>query len=163
MNRLPAAATPKLSRPVPACRRRGQQQGNRRGVSVLEALCVVPLLLLMTVATLQFGLQMVARQGVAAAAVAGVREAARGADVEDVTARVAAVLAAHRLGSSDQVSVHLETGNGDDDSQLPPGQVRVTVILEAQGRGGVAPDWLGDWGLSLGRRCWQASSLALME
>jgi len=82
-------------------RQRRYLLSNRRGAGTLQLIIVLPALVIITVATIQFGILMIVQQTVTTAATEGVRAAAREATVLDANTaaidRVNEILAVHQL------------------------------------------------------------------
>ncbi|GAB4151983.1 MAG: hypothetical protein Tsb009_27640 [Planctomycetaceae bacterium] len=154
-------------------------QPKRRGAISLQVILLIPLLLIATISVVQYGMQVVARQTVQAAATAGARTAARGNKSEDVTKAIAHVLAAdkipvHQNGQVVIVQEHfgkepIITGNisipcKPNGPNLREGEVRVTVCVLAGSKGSSRiPNWLGALGRPLSPKHIQASSLVFFE
>jgi hypothetical protein len=85
--------------------RRRQQ---RRGVSAIELILVLVVLILATFASLQFGIALVVKQTVAQAASVAAREAAKGASVAELTSDIETVLAGHGIKIGTDASFVLE-------------------------------------------------------
>jgi Flp pilus assembly protein TadG len=119
----------------------------------LEVILVLPILLIVFLAALQFGILMVVQQAVAHAATVGAREAAKGADIDEVACVVNQMLSPHALTVPCNASVVLEDPAGTPTQQRrgsttcnpPPGptldsdEVRVTVCVDATGRPFINP------------------------
>jgi Flp pilus assembly protein TadG len=116
-------------------------------MQALEVILVLPLLLIMFLACLQFGILMVVQQAVAHAATVGAREAGKGADVDEVACVVNQMLSPHALTVPCNASVVLEDPDSTPATQRkgtltcnpPPApaldtdEVRVTVCVDATG------------------------------
>jgi|GEM_PF-3564013 len=127
------------------------QAATSRGIGTVEFILCFPLVLMVTLATVQFGMRMLAEQALATAAIAGAREAAAGGTAEEVAVAVGKVLAAHRLNQPAQQNVRVlvespggqtvSVGNEEiplvaNPSALESGEVRVTVALRPSPRTG---------------------------
>ncbi len=151
----------------------------RRGVVSLQVVFVLPILVITTIAVVQFGMQVVARETISASATSGARAAARGGDVREVTNAVANALATDKIGTSERghtvivTEVYGEkpkrTGNTNVECRLPrmklkPREVRVTVSVRGGRRGSVRiPNWFGALGRPLSPRRIQSSALLTVE
>lgn len=158
---------------------------SRRGAETLEVILALPALLIATIAIFQFGFIMLVHQAVTAAAVEGVREAAKDQSTTVAAAmEVQRILGIHRLSFStnstnsiDDVRVLVERFGSPTDqvgnSTLPCSaqggtlqlnQVRVTVCVRmtnADGR--PVPNWLSSFGFTLVGRTLEASAIAVAE
>lgn len=115
----------------------------RRGVLPVEALVVIPILVLVTIAIIEFGTLVTLQDAVAFAAVKGAREAAKYSDIAYVETVVEDVLAPHSIVIGSNASVYLEDpaygadrsagtlpcSPPDDPETVPTGYVRVTVCV----------------------------------
>jgi Flp pilus assembly protein TadG len=183
INRLPMHALnrPELSDPS----RRRRQPTVRRGAVTLEVILALPALLIATIAVFEFGFIMLVHQAVTAAAVEGVREAAKDQSTTAATAlEVKQILGIHRLifvttgtNSTDDVRLLVERfgltteerGNttlrcSAQGGILQPSQIRVTVCVRMTNSDGrPVPDWLRSFGFSLAGRTLEASALTTAE
>jgi len=151
----------------------------RSGVTSLQVVFLLPLLILFTIAIVQFGILLVAKQTLVAASTKGVRTAARGGELKDVQRTVARVLGTNRMDISRDGDVvilleqhgHRPQVAGNQNIECRPqgpelrrGEVRVTVCLRQGGRAGRhLPNWLGSVGLHLSPSHLRCSSLAVAE
>jgi hypothetical protein len=78
------------------CKRRGAQP-KRRGATTFESILVLFILIIATLGALQFGLALVVKQAVSHAATVAAREAAKGADADELVEVVEKVLEGHRI------------------------------------------------------------------
>ena len=69
----------------------------RRGLLTLEMLFVLPFVLLLFVAALQYGRALVIHSAMTQAATVAAREAGKGADVEDIARAANCILASHGI------------------------------------------------------------------
>ncbi len=134
----------------------------RRGSLTVELILVLPILILVTLATIQFGILMTVHQAVTHAASVAAREAAKGASIEQLECVVEEVLKPHCLQVGDCVSVLLEDGETSAPEQigtvpcpssggpLPTNSVRVTVCVDTSCRPFINP--LSSFGFSLSDR-----------
>jgi Flp pilus assembly protein TadG len=149
-------------------------------------LFIVPLLMLAVVATVEFGAILQVRQSVATAAIEGVRTAAMGGNLNDVTTTVNQIMALHTVvitANSTDANIVLELPN-QQPQQLTqftatgtgpplvasPAEVRVTVSLSytPQGmasawQGGLLPDFLVLFGFPLSGQTFNSSALSVKE
>ncbi len=128
---------------MPRTRKQRSQSCTRRGKLTIELFFVLPILIISSLAVLQFGVALLVKQAVSHAATVGVREASRGADFNEVADAVNQILAAHNLQLGPRASMVLEDPDADMPTQqegtfpcTPPvnptvesGEVRVTVCL----------------------------------
>lgn len=115
----------------------------RRGVLTLEAVLVLSVLILVTIAVFQFAIVMLIEQGITHAVTVAAREAGKGADVDATVESVNAVLQVHGLHVGPGVSLILEDPlatpsvviRGESACQPPtqptitPGYVRTTLCV----------------------------------
>ncbi len=143
---------------------------------------MLPILLAVSIATIQFGIAMVVTQAVSHAATVGAREAAKmanmgapGVDMDEVEQVVSAVLATHALIIGPDASVVVE----DPTAPVPiaqrgtfpctppatpaihPTEVRVTVCVDLSARPFL--NALTSIGIDFAGKRFQASSLAKKE
>ena len=159
----------------------------RRGVVTLESILVLPPLLILVVAVLEFGIAMQVLQAVTVASLEGARAAAReNATTNSVAERVSEFLAVHDIAfsttatnTSDAVRVVVEgtTVSGERGNTsipctangavlLPANQVRVTVCIQMTDPSlsdRPVPDWLSSFGFTTANRQIEVSSIAIME
>lgn len=81
---------------------------DRRGSLTLEAILILPVLLIASLAVFQFGVLMVVEQAITHAVTVAVREAGKGADVDATAVAVDAVLGLHGLKVGPGVQLILE-------------------------------------------------------
>jgi Flp pilus assembly protein TadG len=159
---------------------------HRRGAITLEGILVLPPLLILVVAVLEFGIAMQVLQAVTVASVEGARAAARqNATRDSVAIRVSEFLDVHGIvfstvgpNSVDSVRVVIEgpvsvagewgnstipcTANGA--ATLPGNQVRVTVCIKmTDSSDRPVPDWLSSFGFTTASRQIEVSSIAIVE
>ncbi|WP_460164954.1 TadE/TadG family type IV pilus assembly protein [Thermostilla marina] len=128
-------------------RRHSYRSRSRRGSLTLQMVLILPILLLVSLAILQFGILMTVEQSVTHAATVAAREAAKGADAEAVAASVEEVLSLHGLTIGDALSVVIEDPSASDpvvsrgnlaceppNTDLDAGLVRATVCVELSRR-----------------------------
>ena len=127
----------------------------RKGSQTLEVVFVLPILLLASIATIQFGVAMVVAQAVSHAATVGAREAGKmadtvapGVDMDELEKVIEAVLAPHGITIGAHASFVLEDPTAavpvDQRGTLPcghpttptvhPSEVRVTVCVDLSKR-----------------------------
>jgi TadE-like protein len=80
----------------------------REGSLTLQMILVLPILVIVSIATIQIGFLVTLRQAVYHAATVGAREAAKGGDINHVVCVVNSILRPHSLAVGDCVSVILE-------------------------------------------------------
>jgi hypothetical protein len=101
---------------------------DRRGALVIELLFVLPVLLLLILAMVQFSLTLFARQQLVAASREGCRVAALGGDLGEVERSVHRVLGTGRLGDA-EIEVTDESGTRIPSGQAIPSGEPVAVWL----------------------------------
>src|SRR5439155_3219565 len=69
----------------------------RRGVSSIELIMVLVVLIVATFVSLQFGIALIVKQAVAQASLVAAREAAKGADSAQLRAVIERVLSGHQI------------------------------------------------------------------
>ena len=122
----------------------------RRGLLTLEMLFVLPFVLLLFVAALQYGRALVIHSAMTQAATVAAREAGKGADVEDIARAANCILASHGIeingvaGSGLKIVLHdgcrSATQYGDPNWALPdspslrPEEVLATVCMKFNAR-----------------------------
>lgn len=125
----------------------GARAGLRSGYLLFELLLLFPVLLVLILAAVEFGMLLHARQQLIAASREGCRVAAVGGTQEDVAEMVRQVLGPGRLGDAE---VHLTLADGTpvaSPSEIPTGEaVAVWVRLPARY---AVPDLLRFIGYSL--------------
>lgn len=115
----------------------------RRGTMAVEMALVLPILLVVLAAMVEFSMMLVARQQIVAASREGARVAAQGGSNDDVTQAVQLFLGNGNLAQAN-IDAVLTDGSG---RPLPPGSpVMVTVSLPANQ---AVPDLLAFIGVSL--------------
>ncbi len=129
---------------VPRCRRRRP----RGGSLTLEAVLILPVLVLTFLAVIQFGILMLVEQTIVHAATVAAREAAKGADIDATVLSAHSVLRLHGLSVGPAMTLILEDPFADspvqvrgdlpcDISGLPtltPGEIRVTLCVSLSHR-----------------------------
>lgn len=91
------------------CRRSRKFRG-RRGVSTIESILVLVILIIASMAAVQFGLALIVRQAITHAATVAAREAAKGADADELVEVVETVLAGHQITIGDHATLVFENG-----------------------------------------------------
>ena len=134
----------------------------------------MPILVIATVAVLEFGIILLTQQAITTSAIEGVREAAKeGATTDSVKDHVQEFVKVHKLTLEDNPDVRLiieggPEGNEGDTSipcsangpTLAADQVRVTVCTQMTS---VVPDLLNVFGFSLSGRIFEVSAIAQKE
>jgi len=115
----------------------------RTGTLAIELLFVLPLLLIVVLATVEFSLWLMAQQQVALASREGARAAAQGGDINAVQLAVLQVLGPNRAGLA-QVQAFLTDANGQPLLSGAPVTVQVMLPVSA-----VVPDLLVLAGISI--------------
>ncbi|NMC20585.1 MAG: pilus assembly protein [Thermogutta sp.] len=120
----------------------------RGGSLTLEAVLILPVLVLTFLAVIQFGILMLVEQTVVHAATVAAREAAKGADVEAAVLAAHSVLGLHGLSVGPAMTLVLEDPLADTPAQvrgdlpcdisglpaLTAGEVRVTLCVSLSHR-----------------------------
>ncbi|HMO36296.1 MAG TPA: TadE/TadG family type IV pilus assembly protein [Gemmatales bacterium] len=119
----------------------------RRGILVLELLFILPILLLLTLAMVQFSLTLHARQQLVAASREGCRVAALGGDLGEVERTVKRTLGQGRLAEAD-IEITDEQGSTIPSGQAVPSGEAVAVWLRLPTAHAV-PDLLRFMGYSI--------------
>ncbi len=150
----------------------------RRGATTLESILVLLVLLVATLAALQLGLALVVKQAVSHAATLAAREAAKGADADELVVVVEQVLAGHCIWIGEEATLIREEGDLPVDVRgtlartspanlpldalpLEEDEVRVTLCVSLAG-----PPFLNilkNYGLDFQGRTFTVSSLATHE
>jgi len=121
---------------------------HRKGAFTLEAVLVLSILILVTIAVFQFAIVMLIEQSITHALTVAAREAGKGADIDATAESVDAVLAIHGLRIGSGVSLVLEDPlaipsvlvRGQIACQppsqpvIPPGYVRATLCVNLSQR-----------------------------
>lgn len=116
---------------------------NRSGVLTLEAVLVLSILILVTLAVFQFAITMLIEQTITHAVTVAAREAGKGADIDTTVESVNAVLQLHGLAIGPGATLILEdplaippvSARGSLDCQPPtqpivsPGYIRTTLCV----------------------------------
>jgi Flp pilus assembly protein TadG len=147
----------------------------RRGVSTIESILVLVILIIASMAAVQFGLALIVRQAITHAATVAAREAAKGADADELVEVVETVLAGHQITIGDEATLVLENGPEEVDVEIrgtlacdPPAapvigddENRVTLCVSL-----TAPPFLNIlkcYGIDFRGRTFQSSSVATDE
>ena len=85
-----------------------KRRSRRRGLQTLEVVLVLPILLLVSLAIFQFGILVLVQQSVAHAATVTAREAAKGADVDELVLVANQILGPHCIEIGTDAAVVLE-------------------------------------------------------
>lgn len=80
----------------------------RHGASTVELVLVLVVLILATFASLQFGMALIVKQAVAHATIVAAREAAKGADVDELQGVVEQVMQGHGIVLGEEASLIVE-------------------------------------------------------
>lgn len=122
---------------------RPQSRSRRAGMQALEVVIVLPILILLLVAGIQFGMAMLVEQAVTHAATVAAREAGKGASTAEVVQTVECILAPHAITLGPYAGLLLEdpakysqpqkAGSLACDAPVSPalesGDVRVTLCV----------------------------------
>jgi hypothetical protein len=166
-------------------RNRGTLPARRRGVQVLELILVTPVIVILLVATVQFGSVHIIQSAVTHSATVGAREGAQGATVEEIAVEVDEVLAPHGIdvidgttpGAGTWIVLEVEdavTEFGDLSfdpptpieqgfSALAAGEVRVTVYVKLEQTPVVNVEALKNFGFTFPGDYFQVSSVTKLE
>jgi hypothetical protein len=151
----------------------GRSPRRRRGVTTIESILVLFMLIFATLGALQFGLALVVKQAITHAATVAAREAAKGADLDELEEVVEKVLEGHQIVIGPDATLVLEPGilppvtRGDYDCTQPvqpvidSDEVRVTLCVSL-----TAPPFLNilrNYGLDFTGCSFMASSVATYE
>ncbi len=153
---------------------RARRSTRRRGAVTIEAIVVIPILVIVTFALFQFAGTIAVEQAVSYAATAGARESAKYGTDAEIQTTVENALAPYNIVTGANCSVIVERF-GSADTQIgtftmthptnpaapSSGETRVTVGVSLA----VAPlsSLLGSLGLDLSTRTFKASSLTRFE
>ncbi len=156
------------------CRKRSR---SRRGVATLELILVVPILLIVLLFSIQFGIVAIYQATVTHAATVAAREAGKGADFDTVVEAVRTIVGIQGIDitadTGSGTKVVLEDGDSEEvfgdpllDCPTPenppdPIQVRATVCVDLMATRFC--DALAPWGVSFTGRMLKASSLVMKE
>lgn len=88
-----------------------RRHSQRRGVSTVELILVLVVLIVATMVSLQFGIALIVKQAVSHAATVAAREAAKGASPSQLQDVVETVLAGHQITLGSHASLVLEDPN----------------------------------------------------
>lgn len=134
-----------MRRRAPRASFRRRNVYGRQGSVTLEVALILPLLVLLTIATIQFAVFTTVEQAVVHAATAAAREAAKGASVAELVCVVETVLEPHGVSIGNGASVRLEDPQAEpvsvqqgsfpcEPAATPAapvsGEVRVTVSID---------------------------------
>jgi hypothetical protein len=147
----------------------------RRGVSTFESILVLVVLIIASFAAFQFGLALIVKQAVSHAATVAAREAAKGADADELICVVNRVLQEHRLQIGTDMSLLLEVGPPPNPAEmrgmfpctapatpvLSFDEVRVTVCVDLTS--GPFVNILKFYGIDFTGRKFEISSVATIE
>jgi hypothetical protein len=145
----------------------------RRAATTFESILVLFILIVATLAAIQFGLALVVKQAVSHAATVAAREAAKGADADELVPIVERVLAGHRILIGDDATLVREEGGlpaeirGSHACPLPAqsvldgDEVRVTLCVSLAARPFL--NLLHNYGLDFQGHSFVISSLATRE
>ncbi len=128
--------------------RPAQKRSPRRGMQSLQLAVVLPILILVLIAGVQFGTTMVIQQAVTHATTVAAREAGKGADIDELAAVAEMMLFPHQMKVGPCLGIVLEDPEADvpvehrgtvvDDlpttPSLDPGEVRVTLCVDLSKR-----------------------------
>ncbi len=160
--------------------RRRKVPKTRRGVATLELILVVPILLIVLIFSIQFGIVAIYQATVMHSATVAAREAGKGADFNTIVAVIQEIVDVHKINIDDAVGSGTKVVLEDADSgsspwvfgapgfacplpsnALDPKQVRVTVCVDLAATRFC--DALAAWGLTFAGRTLRASSLVVKE
>ena len=147
----------------------------RRGVSTFESILVLVVLIIASFAAFQFGLALIVKQAVSHAATVAAREAAKGADADELVCVVNRILQEHRIQIGPDMSLVLEVGPPPNPTVmrgtfpctppatpvLDPDEIRVTVCVSLTA--GPFVNILKFYGIDYTGRSFNISSVATIE
>ena len=154
---------------------RRSRTARRRGVSTFESVLVLVVLIIASLAAFQFGLALIVKQTISHAATVAAREAAKGADADELVCVVNRVLQENRLEIGEDMSLVLEVGPPPNPTEMrgtfpctPPAtpvlaadEVRVTICVDLTG--GPFVNILKNYGIDFTGRRFEISSVATVE
>ncbi len=114
-----------------------QKARNRSGVLTLEAVLVLSILILVTLAVFQFGITMLIEQTITHAVTVAAREAGKGADIDATVESVNAVLQLHGLAIGPGVTLILE-----DPLSQPPLILRGSLPCQPPTQPTISPGYI---------------------
>jgi hypothetical protein len=145
----------------------------RRGAVTFESVLVLFVLIMASLGAVQFGLALIVKQAVSHAATVAAREAAKGADADELVCVVERILAGHLIEIGDQATLVFEDAGlapqtrgtlpcpPPDEPEIEGDEVRVTVCVSLD-----APPFvniLSPYGVDFAGRTFTVSSLATRE
>ena len=147
----------------------------RTGSSTIESILVLLVLLIASLASVQFGVALIIKQAAAHATTVAAREAAKGADIDELVEDVNRVLQGHRIAIGSDATIVLEDGpasfrrqtRGELDCDPPSeptidsDEVRVTLCVSL-----TAPPFLNIlecYGIDFRGHTFQTSAVATKE
>jgi len=144
----------------------------RRGVSSIELIMVLVVLIVATFVSLQFGIALIVKQAVAQASLVAAREAAKGADSAQLRAVIERVLSGHQITIGSDSSFVLEDPNPEPQQGTlpctPPAapaldsdEVRVTLCVSLTAH--PILNILKAYGIDFTGRQFSISSVAIRE
>lgn len=147
----------------------------RRGSIILEFILVLPVLVVLFVASVQFGHLLLVQQAVSHAAIKAAREAGKGATLSEIVTVVDDVLTTRNIMIGANATVVLEdpmaspavqkSGTPDCDPPATPtlssGDVRVTVCVDITSL--PLGNMLSQFGFDLSGRCFTSSAYVRQE
>lgn len=156
-------------------RRRRSRAAARRGVTTFESVLVLMVLLIASLAAFQFGLALIVKQTISHAATVAAREAAKGADADELVCVVNRILQENRLAIGEDMSLVLEVGPPPNPIEMrgtfpctPPAtpvlaadEVRVTICVDLTS--GPFVNILKNYGIDFTGRTFEISSAATIE
>ena len=145
----------------------------RRGSSTIESILVLLVLLIASLAAVQFGVALIVKQAAEHATTVAAREAAKGADVDDLVEVVDRVLEGHRIAIGSDATVVLEDGPSPTESrgeldcdppsepEIDSDEVRVTLCVSLTARPFL--NILKCYGIDFRGHTFQSSAVATKE
>jgi hypothetical protein len=145
----------------------------RRGAVTFESILVLFVLVMASLAAVQFGLALIVKQAVSHAATVAAREAAKGADADELVCVVERILAGHRIEIGDRATLVFEDAGlapqtrgtlpcpPPEEPEIEGDEVRVTVCVSLDGPPFV--NILSPYGVDFAGRTFAVSSLATRE
>jgi hypothetical protein len=145
----------------------------RRGAVTFESVLVLFVLVMASLGAVQFGLALIVKQAVSHAATVAAREAAKGADADELVCVVERILAGHRIEIGDRATLVFEDAGlapqtrgtlpcpPPEEPEIEGDEVRVTVCVSLDGPPFV--NILSPYGVDFAGRTFAVSSLATRE
>jgi hypothetical protein len=152
-----------------------RSRASRRGATTFESILVLIVLIIASFAVFQFGLALIVKQAVSHAATVAAREAAKGADADELVQVVDRVLEGHQIKIGRDAALLLEQGpspgqrrvrgdlpcDGPEQPEIDNDEVRVTVCVNLTARPFL--NILKAYGIDFRGRTFEISSVVTKE